>query len=93
LPAFGGDFDVLSLRVGEVEEDFFGNGGEAAGVDAVGDADAAVIGIVGGLGFEVMEDGGEGVSGGDGVVIGVALVEEPLAEGSGTDGEGARAGV
>jgi hypothetical protein len=45
-------------------------------------------GIVGGLSFQVMEDGAEGVGGGDGAVEGEALVEDPLTEGAGADGEG-----
>jgi hypothetical protein len=90
-PAIGGDFNELAVGVGEVEEDFFGRGGGAAGVDAVGDGDVAVVGIAGGLGVEVMEDGAEGVGGGDGFVGGEGLVEEPLAEGAGADGEGAKA--
>src|ERR1019366_1896715 len=87
-PALGGDFDELAFGAGEVEEDFFGRGEGAAAVDAVGDADVAALGIAGGLGFEVMEDGVEGVGGGDGVVEGEALVEEELTEGAGADGEG-----
>ena len=35
-----------------------------------------------------MEDGLEGVSGGDGFVVGEGLLEEPLAEGGGAEGEG-----
>jgi len=88
VPAIGGDLDELTVGVGEIEEDFLGSGGRAAGVDAGGDADVAAIGIAGGLGVEVMEDGAKGVGGGDGLVGGVALVEEPLAEGAGADGEG-----
>ena len=42
---------------------------------------------------EVVEDGAEGVGGGDGVVVGEALLEEPLAEGAGADGEGVTAGI
>jgi hypothetical protein len=92
-PALGGDFDELAFGVGEVEEYFLGSGGgEAAGVDAEGDADVAGVGIAGGLGIKVMEDGVEGVGGGDGFVVGEGLVEEPLAEGAGADGEGAMAG-
>src|ERR1017187_3132188 len=87
-PALGGDFDELAFGVGEVEEDFFGRGEGAAAVDAVGDADIAVLGIAGGLRFQVMEDGVEGVGGGDGVVEGEALVEDPLTEGAGANGEG-----
>src|ERR1039458_740516 len=64
-PALGGDFDELAFGVGEVEEDFFGRGEGAARVDAVGDADVAAVGIAGGLGFEVMEDGVEGVGCGE----------------------------
>ena len=88
----GGDFDVLAVRVGEVEEDYFGDGAVAAGIDAEGDADVAVLGIAGGPGFEVVEDSGEGLGGGDGVAGGVAAVKEPLAEGAGADGEGDMAG-
>jgi len=87
LPAIGSDFDELALGIGEVEEDLFGSGGGAAEIDAVGDANAAGIGIAGGLGVEVMEDGAEGVGGGNGVVVGEALVEEPPAKGAGADGE------
>src|ERR1039457_1979714 len=82
-PALGGDFDELACGVGEVEEDFVGGGGKTAAVDAVGDAEIAALGIAGGLGFEVMENGVEGVGGGDGVVEGEALVENPLTEGAG----------
>ena len=89
---FGSDFDELSVGVGEVEEDLFGSGGGAAGIDAVGDANAAGVGIAGGLGVEVTEDGAEGLGGGNGFVVGEALVEEPLAKGAGADGEGVIAG-
>ena len=91
-PTGGSDFDELAGGVGEVEEDFMGSGGCAAGVDAAGDADVAVLGIAGGLGVEVVEDGVEGVGGGDGFELVEGLVEEPLAEGAGADGEGAKAG-
>ena len=90
-PAVAGDFDVLAVGIGEVEEDCFGDGEGAAGIDAVGDADVAGGGIAGGLGVEVMEDGVEGVAGGEGVGFGVAEVEEPLAEGAGEDGDGVKA--
>ena len=91
-PTGGSDFDELAGGIGEVEEDFMGSGGGAAGVDAAGDADVAVLGIAGGLGVEVVEDGVEGVGGGDGFELVEGLVEEPLAEGVGADGEGAKAG-
>ena len=45
-----------------------------------------------GLGFEVVEDGAKGAVGGDGFVLGEGLVEEPLAEGAGANGQGAIAG-
>ena len=88
VPASGSDFDELAVGVGEIEEDLVGSGEGAAGIDAEGDADVAGIGIAGGLGFEVMEDGVEGLGGGDGVVGGEGLVEEPVAEGAGAEGEG-----
>ena len=59
MPAIGSDFDELALGIGEIEEDLFGSGGGAAGIDAVGDANAAGMGIAGGLGVEVTEDGDE----------------------------------
>src|ERR1039458_6105182 len=82
-PALGGNFDELAFGVGEVEEDFFGRGGDAAAVDAVGDADIAALGIAGGLRFEVMEDGVEGVGGGDGVVEEEQWAKTPRPEGRG----------
>ena len=85
-PAIAGDFDVLAVGIGEIEEDFVGDGAKAAGIDAVRDADVAGEGIASGLGVEVMEDGVEGVGGGDGVELGVAEVEEPLAKGAGATG-------
>jgi hypothetical protein len=64
-PAAGWTHEAaLAFGVGEVEEDFVGSGGEAAAIDAVGDADIAVLGIAGGLRFQVMEDGEEGVEAG-----------------------------
>src|ERR1039457_3268110 len=65
-PALGGNFDELAFGVGEIEEDFFGRGGDAAGVDAVGDADVAALGLAGGLRFQVMEDEAGGGGGGGG---------------------------
>jgi hypothetical protein len=91
-PAGGSDFDELAVGVGEIEEDLFGSVSEAARIDAIGDADVGVVRIAGGMGFEVVKDGAEGVGGGDGFVLGEELVEEPKAEGVGTDGEGAIAG-
>jgi hypothetical protein len=46
-----------------------------------------VLAAVVGLGFEVIEDGEEGAGGREGVVLGVELMEEPLAVGAGADGE------
>ena len=92
LPTGGGDLDELAFGIGEIEEDLFGEGAVAARIDAAGDADVAGFRVAGGLGFEAMADGGEGVGGGDGFEFGVALAEEPFAEGAGADGEGAGAG-
>ena len=86
LPAIGGDFDELAFGIGEVEEDLFGSG-IAAEVDAVGYANVARPVIASGEGVEVVEDGAEGLGGGDGVVVGEAFAEEPLAEGAGADRE------
>ena len=44
VPAIGSDFDELALGISEVEEDLFGSGEGAAGIDAVGDANAAGVG-------------------------------------------------
>ena len=44
VPAIGSDFDELALGIGEIEEDLFGSGEGAAGIDAVGDANAAGVG-------------------------------------------------
>ena len=91
LPAGGGDFDEVTLGIGEVEEDAVRGGAVAATGDAEGDADVEAGGVGGGLGFEVRTEGAEGVGGGDGLVEGVALGEEPIAEGGGADGEEAGA--
>ena len=64
LPTCGRDFDELARGVGEVEEDCLG-----AAIDAARDVDAAVVGIGGCQGFEVAENGGEGVGGGDGLKL------------------------
>ena len=69
LPSIGSDFDELALGIGEVEEDLFGSGGGAAGIDAAGDVNAAGVGIAGGLGVEVTEDGAEGLGSGNGFVV------------------------
>ena len=86
-PTLGRDFDELASVVGEVEEDFFGGVGIAAVVDAVGDADIGVR-VVGGLGFEVVEEGIPGGKRGDGLEAGEGFGEEPIAEGAGAEGQG-----
>jgi hypothetical protein len=53
----------------------------------VKDAETLVSGLGGGLGFEVQEEGAEGVRGGNGLVLGVVFRVDPLAELAGTDGE------
>ena len=60
-PAAGGDFDELAVGIGEVEEDLVGEEAGAAGVDAAEDGKALVVVVLAGLGFEVIEDGVEGV--------------------------------
>lgn len=87
-PAIAGDLDELAVEVGEIEEDLVGGEGGTTGIDAKGDADIAGLGFAGGLGFEVVEDGGEGGCGGKVFGLGVALVEEPFAEGLGQRGSG-----
>lgn len=87
LPAGGRDFDELALGIGEVEEDLGGDGAVAAASDATEDGEALVLFALAGLGFEEIEDGMEGAGGGDGGVLGVEPMEEPLAVGAGADGE------
>jgi len=86
LPAAGGDFDKLALVIGEVEEDLAGDEGGTAVCDAEGYVDAPEI-FDAALGFEEIEDGVEGVGGGDGVALGVDAKEEPVAKVRGADGE------
>ena len=86
-PAAGGDFDELTLGVGEVEEDLFGEESGAAGADTAEDGETRVVAVLAGLGLEVIEDGVEGVGGGKSVVLAVELIEEPIAVGAGADGE------
>ena len=89
LPAGGGDFDVAALGIGEVDQNLFGDDGGAAPIDAAGDADVEMIGVAGGLGFEVAADGAPGLVAGDEAAFRVGFGGEPLAKGSGGDGEGA----
>jgi hypothetical protein len=87
-PASGRDFDKLTLGIGEVEEDLGGR--DAVGItasDAMPDGEALVLVFVVGLGFEVIEDRVESAGAREGVVLGVELMEEPLAVGAGADGE------
>ena len=93
VPAIAGNFDELAVEVGEIEVDLVGGEGGSAGIDAKGDADIAGFGFAGGFPFEVVENGGEAGGGGKGFVLDIALVEEPVAEGLGADGEGLAAEV
>ena len=77
----------MTFGVGEVEEDLFGEESGTAGADAAEDGKAGVVAVLVGLGLEVIEDGVEGVGGGEGVVLAVELIEEPIAVGAGADGE------
>ena len=87
FPLVGGDSDETASGCGEVEEDFARDVAGTAGADAVPDGEAPVILGLLGLGFEVVEDGVEGLGGGDGIELFEALVEEPVTEGGGADGE------
>jgi len=86
-PAIGRDIDELAFGVGEIEEDLLGDVAGDAGADAAGDGEALVEFVAGGLRFEVIEDGVEGLGGGQGVVESEELLEEPIAVGAGADGE------
>src|ERR1035441_6639930 len=86
-PVAGGDFDELALGIGEVEEDLIGKEGGAAGADAAEDGKALVDAVLVGLGVEVIEDGVEGVRGGDGIELIEESEEEPIAVFGGPDGE------
>jgi hypothetical protein len=87
LPALGRDFDKLAIRIGEVEEDLVGDGAGSAGTDATPNGEALVVVTLAGLGFQVIEDGVEGVGCGDGIVFRKELVEEPVAIRAGANGE------
>ena len=77
----------MGFGVVEIEEDLVGGEGGAAGGDAAEGAEALVVGVPGGAGFEVGEDEGEGVGGrGEVEVVGAGGVE-PVAEGVRADGE------
>lgn len=86
-PASGRDFNKLTLGIGEVEEDLVGHDAGATASDAMPDGEALVLVFVVGLGFEVIEDGVESAGARERVVLGVELMEEPLAVGAGADGE------
>ena len=87
-PAGGGDFDEVSGGVGEVDAEAVAAVFEEAGGDAAGDGEAGVFGFVEGAAFQVVEDGVEGLGGGDGIVLAPVLAEEPVSEGGGAEGDG-----
>jgi len=87
FPAVRRDFDKLALGVGEVEEDLAGGGAGPADADTAEYGAALVGGVLAGQGFEEIEDGLEGMGGGDEVVFGVDAIEEPIAPGWGAEGE------
>jgi len=78
----------VAIGIAEVEEDLGGDEGGTAVSDAAGHGEALVI-LHAGLGFEEIEDGVEGVGGGDGVELGIDPVEEPISKRGGADGEDA----
>ena len=92
MPALGGDGDELTGGIGEIEEDLAGDGVSAAGADAPPDVKALVVSDIVGLGFEVIEDGLEGLGGGDGIALAEELAEEPVAIGGRADGEDKNSG-
>jgi hypothetical protein len=87
-PAFGDDGDTVAGGVGEIDEESVGTGRVVAGADAEEDLGAEGIEVVEGAGFEEVEDVAEGVRGGERVAEGEVLVEEPVAEGGGAEGDG-----
>ena len=89
VPSGGGDFEEAAGGIGEVEEEGGGTGGAIAGADAAVDAEAELIGIAEGAGFEEVEGGAEGVGRRDGGEVRGVLAEEPVAEGGGADWDGA----
>jgi len=91
LPAGGSDYDVLALGIGEVDEDAGGEIVLGAEADAAKDGGGAV-GELAGQGLEVIEDGVHGVGGGEGLVMSDGLVDEPIAELRGAEGQGESAG-
>jgi len=87
VPAFGGDGDEAAAGIGEVEEDLAEDGMTAAGADATPDGEGLVFTGIVGLGFEVIEDGAEGLGGGERIELGEDVIEEPVAEGGRADGQ------
>ena len=65
-----------------------GAAGGREGADAAVDDPADAVGVAEGAGFEEVEDGAEGVGGGDVGDVGEVLAEEPVAEGGGAEGDG-----
>ena len=81
------------LANGELEED--PGGGEAihATPDAAEDVETPAGRVLAGQGFQESENGVEGVGGGEDVVMGDGLIDEPIAELRGADGKDAARGV
>ena len=92
FPAGGGDFDELTIGIGEIEEDLIGDTARAGGSDAAKDGKALPAFVVmAGAGFEEVEEGVELVGSKQEFVAAVELVEEPIAEGGRADGVGEEA--
>jgi len=92
LPAGGRDFDILAIGIGEVEEDLGGDVVAGAAPAAAKDGEALAVGVLAGQGFQEIEDGVEGVGGGEDFVARDGLVDEPVAELRRADGEDAAGG-
>jgi len=89
VPAGGGDFNILASGIGEVEEDAGGDVVVCAAPDAAKHVKALAFGVLAGQGFQEIEDGVEGVGGGEDFVAREGPVDEPVAELGRADGEDA----
>jgi hypothetical protein len=85
VPSFSRNGDKLPVGIGEIEENFAGDGIRAASTHATPHGEALVVTGLVGLGFEVIEDRVEGVRSGDGVIFGEKPGEEPVAKGRRAD--------
>jgi len=85
FPTGSRNFDQLAPGIAEIELDALE--GKADAGNTAKDEELLLSVVVGGLGFEVIEDGVEGAGIGQGLVATEVLVKEPVAKGGGADGE------